>query len=94
MRRLAIQRFWRFALLLTLTLVFPAFVKWLWNPEFLIWARNAHGMAEIGAWDGMRGVMATSVYWFFELKGRSLVTMTVLCAWIVCVWWCGEKDGH
>ncbi len=92
MRRLFVQRFWRFLVLLVLTLSFPGIALILWNPDHLTWARNAYGMAQVGAWEGWRGFVATIVYWFFELKGRTLVSTAMLGAWIVGVWWWVRDD--
>lgn len=94
MRRLFVQRFWRFLALLAMTLAFPAAVLFLWEPEHLTWAHNAYGMAKVGAWDGGHGFVAMVAYWFFELKGRSLVSMAMLCAWIGCAWWWVRNDGN
>lgn len=94
MRRLFVQRFWRFVVLLVLTISFPGIAFILWDPDHLTWARNAYGMAQVGAWEGGRGVLAVLVHWFFELKGRSLVSTSMLCAWIVCVWWWVRNDAE
>ena len=61
-------------------------IWYLWRPEHMVWARNAYGMADAGAWTGWEAVMATFAYWFFELKGRTVLTVLALAMWIGCVW--------
>lgn len=61
-------------------------IWYLWRPGHMVWARNAYGMADVGAWTGWEAVMATSAYWFFELKGRTVVTVLALAIWIGSAW--------
>jgi|ERR1035437_1518933 hypothetical protein len=55
----------------------------LWQPENILWSHNAYGMAKSGAWTGLDAVWAILVYWFYALRGRTVVTMLMLVVWVL-----------
>lgn len=58
----------------------------LWRPEHVVWARNAYGMAEVGAWTGWDGFQAYLAYGFFEWKGRTALTAFAVLLWLASAW--------
>lgn len=52
----------------------------IWSPTFVVWAKNAHGMARNGTWTGSEAAIATFAYWFLELKGRTVTSILLIIA--------------
>lgn len=72
---------------LTLAAVALTLAVWyLWRPGHIVWARNAYGMTAVGAWSGFEGFSAFMAYWFFELRGRTVVTVAALAGWMAAAW--------
>ncbi|SFF33983.1 hypothetical protein SAMN04489711_1393 [Paracidovorax wautersii] len=69
-----------------LTAVFAMVVWYVWRPSHLVWARNAYAMTQAGAWDGWEGFIALLAYWFFELRGRAIVTVLAMVLWCLSAW--------
>ena len=61
-------------------------VDLLWRPGHLLWARNAYGMAQAGAWTGGDAFLAFMTYWFLEMHGRTVVTIALLGGWLWGAW--------
>lgn len=59
---------------------------YLWWPQHVLWARNAYGMASVGAWTGWEGFLASAAFWFFELRGRTVVTVLGVALWMAFAW--------
>lgn len=72
--------------LLALAASLAAMVWYLWRPSHLVWVRNAYGMAQVGAWGGAEGFGALLLYWFFELRGRTVVTALAVVIWGLACW--------
>ena len=70
----------------------------LWRPEHVVWAKNAYGMAQAGAWEGWEGFVASMAFWFFDLKGRTAATLLGIAVWVACAWFLAYrlliKPGH
>lgn len=75
----------RLVLAATVALLFGAVGIVLWDPNSVLWARNGYGMAQAGAWTGMAAMAAQVAYWFYELKGRVVVSfgMLVVLGWML-----------
>jgi len=72
--------------LIALAFVLAVMVWYLWRPSHVVWARNAYGMAQVGAWEGLQGFSAYVLFWFFHLRGRTVVAVLSIALWIWVFW--------
>lgn len=80
--RIALRVFFLAALAAALAMA----VWYVWRPSHLVWARNAYAMTQAGAWEGWEGFSALLVYWFFELRGRTVVALLSMLTWFLSAW--------
>ena len=71
-----------------LALAFTWVAMVIWDPTNPIWARNAYGMSQVGAWTGIEAVGAYVAYWFYEFWGRTILSSAMLAAQCWALWRC------
>lgn len=76
-------RYARFAFALACSFLSASLLMVAWSAENLLWSRNAYAMAQAGSWTGLEAFAAWCVYWFFEIGGRTVLSVSLL----VCVVW-------
>lgn len=62
----------------------------VWSHDFVVWASNAHAMAESGIWSGPQAMKAQLAHLFIAFYGRTALSAVLGAIWLVCIYMLGK----